>query len=121
MTDKKDTNDDFDLEALLAGHARSEPSDDLLGRVLGDAYDLQPVAAAPLRPAKVSRWKHAISVFGGWSGIGGLAVAASAGFVIGFSPPAAFEDLLPYVLGEDFVNLEADVDGFGWDLEEDAL
>ena len=90
MTDK--------LEQLFAP-ARSEvrgggdASSALMGRVLADAYALQPdavVSPKPARPAWLRLWSGAVASFGGRGATAGLGLAAVAGVVIGYaSPPAA--------------------------------
>lgn len=110
---------DAELDALLAEMDKPEPSSDLMGRVLGDAYEAQPVLETPAKPAVavVRPWSDVLSIF---AGVGGLATAASIGFVLGFNPPALLEDAMPIVLGDGFVNLDADIGGYGWDIDEDA-
>lgn len=133
MADKTRQDDDLmsdaALDALLGGLKTEapEPSAALLGRVLGDAYEMQPEPAAapaadrPSEPHTRARFlAQLVSVFGGWGGVGGLAVAASVGFFMGFSPPALLEETLPDLLGYD-LTLGLDEAGFGWDSVEDAL
>lgn len=101
------------------GRAAPEPSPELLGRVLQDAYDQQPVPdALPDRAQERSLWAQLLGVLGGWGGLGGLTVAASVGFVLGFSPPVALQSPLSYVLGDSIAEYDAAVSGFGWDIEE---
>lgn len=112
--------DDKDLEKLLSDMARNapEPSADLLGRVLGDAYEAQPEPAAGTSLTSQSTFQNVLNVLGGWGGLGGLAMAASVGFVIGFNPPALFQAPFGLVLSDEVVDYDASVSGFGWDLEE---
>lgn len=118
------TNDqeNSELDAFLASlkHAEPDAPSALLGRVLDDAYALQPVPEAIRQvPPEAPRWE-VLSVFGGWGGLGGLALAASVGFFAGFNPPALLQERLPFLAAGDVFDLDADVSGFGWDLEEDA-
>jgi hypothetical protein len=115
--------DDKELDKLLDALAREtqDPSPDLMGRILGDAYDAQPVPTpdpAPALSAPPSRRKGILQVFGGWSGLGGLAAAASIGFFMGFSPPQAVQSPLNSILGVEFAEDDSTVSGFGWDIEE---
>ena len=108
-----------DLERLLRDMRADvpDPSGDLMARVLGDAYAEQPDPA----PAPRKRRGRILPVFGGWSGVGGLAFAASAGFVIGLSPPEMLDVPMGAVFGEsvtDSYATETDLVGFGWTLEE---
>lgn len=121
MTKTPNRLEDKDIEALLDSLAQDTPDmpSHLLGRVLEDAYDAQPLPLdTPTRPAQKKPGQLFV-LFGGWTGLSGLAVAASVGFVIGFSPPAALQDRMPLLSG-DLVTLEADETSFGWDFEEDA-
>ena len=122
MTDDRQNSDLDDLDMLLDGLKDEPPavSKALLGRVLDDAYALQPAledAQSSKSPRR--RWEF-LSVIGGWGGLGGLAVAASVGFFIGFNPPAVLENSLPFLAAGDLFEVDTEVGGFGWDLEEDA-
>lgn len=129
MAENKNLMSDAALDALLDELAEKapDPSSELMGRVLADAYEVQP-EPAPLEAfepetsvaAADSVLSQLVSVFGGWGGIGGLAVAASVGFFMGFSPPSLLEETLPEVLGYD-LSLDLGEAGFGWDSVEDAL
>lgn len=115
MAEEKDLDDML----MALGRDAPEPSSDLLGRVLEDAYEMQPVEAIipPIAPVQ-GPWAQILGVLGGWGGLGGLSFAASIGFVLGFSPPAALVSPLSYVLGDELAEYDATVSGFGWDLEE---
>lgn len=116
MEHDKDMISDQALDALLDDLARdaADPSEALLGRVLEDAYTEQP-------EPQIHSGGNVVSIFGGWSGVGGLALAASVGFFMGFNPPAALQDPLSIVIGDEaaLFDEDASVSGFGWDLEED--
>lgn len=118
--------DDKDLDKLLSDLGRDVPetSADLLGRVLGDAYELQPqpepqaqVQVLPPEPP-VPAFRQVLSVFGGWGGLSGLAFAASVGFVVGFNPPAALDAPFGTVWSSDASLFQTDGSDFGWDWEE---
>ncbi len=121
MTHDKHTADDQALDALLDSLAQSEtaPSDALLGRVLGDAYDMQPESAAST-PPQADPPVRLVNVLGGWLGMCGLAAAVLVGFWIGFNPPDVFQDVLPEALASDFGASGLEFQGYGWDFEEDA-
>ncbi len=120
MSDKPGQNEEFELDDLLDSLAQEAPlpSSALLGRVLEDAYDEQPLVEEPVAEREKQRFSF-LSVFGGWGGLSGLAAAASVGFFLGFNPPAALEERVPLVSDGGFVNLDEDITGFGWDFEED--
>ena len=113
-----------DLDDMLHRMAADVPDvpNDLMARVLGDAYDAQPVDVVHAAEKPEARgWHNVLSVFGGWGGLGGLAFAASVGFVIGLSPPEMVTTPLNEMLGEDLMELYDSVPddlGFGWELEE---
>ena len=112
---------DDELDALLSGMKAPEPSSDLMSRVLADAYDMQPVPAITMAQPEASHWQSFIGVFGGWGGLGGLAFAASVGFVVGLSPPDLLTTPLDIVLGPDLTESYEDTSdsiGFGWAFEE---
>jgi hypothetical protein len=118
MTQKKLS--DAELDRMLAAlDDVPEPSSDLLGRVLGDAYDLQPEASVAT-PAQEEPRFGLLNIFGGWLGLGGLVTAASVGFLVGFNPPSAMDASLTVWLGLDSTVAAGDapVTGFGWDIEE---
>ena len=98
----------------------SEPSAELYGRILADAYELQPEADLPptVQAKRRSAFKHVLAVFGGWGGLSGLACAASVGFVLGFNPPALVQNSFGLVLLEDASEFDDSLSGFGWDFEE---
>jgi hypothetical protein len=87
---------DSALDELLLGAASATRtvSDDLLGRVLEDAYALQPapvlVAKAPARakPLLSRFW----SAMGGVGGMAGLTAVALCGVWIGISEPESLTD-----------------------------
>lgn len=116
VTDREDMAD-TDLDMLLDDMARlnADPSPELLGRVLDDALAMQPLPHVHDSP-------NVVSIFGGWTGLSGLAAAACAGFFIGFSPPAMIQDPVSLLLGDEISMLDTDasISGFGWDLEEDV-
>lgn len=92
MTDKSPiTDQQMDVLFEEAAGFGPEPSSELLGRVLADAYDVR--APVPeLTPRKVGLWDTFLSAIGGWPSIGGLATAAMAGVWIGFAPTDTFSD-----------------------------
>ncbi|MEP3635632.1 MAG: hypothetical protein ABJN14_00030 [Paracoccaceae bacterium] len=112
---------DDELDALLSGMKAPEPSSDLMSRVLADAYEVQPVPTITMVQPRASHWQSFIGVFGGWGGLGGLAFAASVGFVVGLSPPDLLTTPLDIVLGPDLTESyegTSDSFGFGWAFEE---
>lgn len=114
-------HDKNELDDLLSRIKPPEPSSELMSRVLADAYDVQPVPAIAVEQIQANRWHRFIGVFGGWSGLGGLAFAASVGFVVGLSPPDLLTTPLDVVLGADLTesyDVTSDSYGFGWAFEE---
>lgn len=89
MTEKTDPNE-LNLEALFTEAQEQTPdlTGDLRARILADAARLQAVkemhAPYVTRPGLVSQLLKSV---GGWSGLGGLAMAAVAGLWIGFANP----------------------------------
>ncbi|MEP6066728.1 MAG: hypothetical protein ABJ246_12870 [Paracoccaceae bacterium] len=114
--------DDVELDTLLSGMKPPEPSSDLMSRVLADAYEMQPAPPADaMGQPRANSWQSFLGVFGGWSGLGGLAFAASVGFVVGLSPPDVLTTPLEVVLGPDLTETyegTSDSFGFGWAFEE---
>ncbi|SEQ27600.1 hypothetical protein [Thalassovita taeanensis] len=115
--------DEAMLDALF-GAARaqvSEPSADLMARVLEDAFAAQvshnvaTVAARP-RPGVLSRVMAAI---GGWPALAGLATAGVAGLWIGVNPPTVISDTAQMFLGGSSDLYLVDLaPAFGFDLAE---
>lgn len=81
-----DNRDHRDLEAALAAArtAQPQPSADLLSRIMADAEAVQP-APVPQAPRRSGLWPRTLAVLGGWRPVGGLATAAVAGLMIGYS------------------------------------
>lgn len=72
-----------------AGIEPLEVPPDLMARVLADALAAQP-QPAPARapgPAPEPKWQSLQAAFGGWFGLGGLAVAGVTGLAIGLVSP----------------------------------
>lgn len=94
-------SEDKDLEPFLAAARRGRPqvSDDLMARVLADAYAAQPVTAkearAPLAvPVPVPRrdlWAALAGAFGGSGALAGLGTAAVAGVWLGYADPPGLD------------------------------
>ena len=82
----------------------------LMARVLADAQALQPVA-----PEAGQGWSGWLALVGGLPALGGLVTATCVGFWIGVAPPEALPDLGAWVMGTE---ADAEVYGFGWDIEE---
>jgi hypothetical protein len=85
-------NTDTDMEDLLAA-ARTAPREvpaELLGRVLADAYALQPQSVVLPSASKKGPglFTRLFSAMGGAAGLAGLGAAALGGVWIGFSQPA---------------------------------
>lgn len=99
--------------AAARGAARPVPSDDLMARVLADAYAAQPVAvpAASAPPARRGLWDMLTDVFGGVGGLAGLGTAAVAGVWLGYADPVGLDwltgTLLP-ALSDEVQLLQAD-------------
>lgn len=94
-----------DLDDLFASaRARApEASPAFLGRVLEDAYALQPEAAtaapAPAAaPAPVGIWARLAAALGGSMALAGVATAGVAGVWLGFAPPATLSPLADSLL-----------------------
>jgi hypothetical protein len=92
MTDDKD----LDLMFAAARESRPVPSAGLMARVLADAYDAQPLPAAPARSAtphqelpRQNPLLQALAAFtqvlGGKGALAGLGTAAVAGVWLGYS------------------------------------
>ena len=89
-------------------------------RVLADADALQP-RPEPIQIAHLTLLQRLNAVFGGWQGLGGLAVAACAGLWIGLRPPVTFPDAGALLLGFSVVETfedSGDINNFGWDSGE---
>ena len=88
MPDKfDDTLDDLFAEARAQ---RAEPSPELMARVLEDALAEQSAQAARAAPTVSIGWfRGFLTSLGGLPGVAGLATAAAAGVMIGYSPPEA--------------------------------
>ncbi|MFT6024661.1 MAG: hypothetical protein ACI9PY_002790 [Ascidiaceihabitans sp.] len=117
-----DTPDMTGLDALFSDAAKGPdlaPSEAFMTQMMESALAHQPVPVA----IAVPWWRQALSVLGGWQGMGGLVAATCAGFWIGVNPPdtmpSSFDSLLNieavYSNSED----TADLLGFGWVLEEE--
>ena len=122
MTENRKTPDDDMLDRLMAEIGRDEPrpSEALLSAVLEDAYAVQPAAEPPVidrAAASEGSITSVLAVLGGWFGLGGLALAASLGFVIGLNPPDLLQTPLEIVFGTESEEAST-VTAFGWDIEE---
>lgn len=98
--------DDPALEAALAALRAVPPamSDGLAGRLLADAYAMQPAAPvfeAPVMalPASGRFGPRLLAALGGWGAVGGLTTAGLVGVWIGFNPPAIIAGVADGVLG----------------------
>lgn len=108
MSDRNhDRHEDAALEQFFdaARRDRAEPSEALMARVLADALDAQAGQAAQAQHARATRhrvllWMQLRDALGGWPALGGLAAAGVAGLFIGFSAPAAVNDLAATILGQ---------------------
>ncbi len=105
MTDETELDDLF----ATARTARPRPSEDLMARVLADAYAAQPApapapAARPAAPPARGFWAGLAEVFGGAGVLAGLGSTAVAGVWLGYADPAGLDwltgTLLPSTSGE---------------------
>ncbi|MEJ6399474.1 hypothetical protein [Yoonia sp. 208BN28-4] len=112
MTDPK--MDDLDKMLDLAARRAPPVGDDLMSRVLADAYDLQP-ASQMVPKVRRSAWSSFRDLIGGWPAIGGLATAGVAGVWIGFAPPVSLENLAADLVG---TTQEVDLMGYSYGLED---
>lgn len=116
--------DDAWIDQMLDDLAQA-PVDDvpgaLMARVLADANAMLPAPGGAVRPVRVRApwWREVVEALGGWSTVGGLAVATATGFVIGIGG-------IEFVYFDDFLTANYDtyyqsqdaVSVFGWDMEE---
>lgn len=104
--------EDKDLEPFLAAARgdRPQPSEDLMARVLADAYAVQPAAAgrafsaASAPTPRRGLWSALAGVFGGSGALAGLGTAALAGVWLGYADPPGLDwltgTLVPSLSGE---------------------
>jgi len=103
---KENQLSDQELDDVFAQEAANEQtlSPALMQRILEDADQVLAAQKAPeisARPAgQFTLWHSFISAIGGWPGIGGLATATVVGIWIGFSPPAAIDELAETYLAD---------------------
>ena len=103
---KKIPLSDQELDAVFATASESPPDAAiaLMQRVMADAEAV--ADARDLTTDKAPRagvFKSILSAIGGWPAVGGLATATVAGIWLGFSPPAAVDDLTAgYLTGSDY-------------------
>ncbi|MEP1961975.1 hypothetical protein [Tateyamaria sp.] len=112
--------DDAWIDQMLGDLAQDpvgEVPEALMARVLADADAMLPAPGGAVAP--IPWWRQIVDGIGGWNAVGGLAVAAATGFVIGIGGIEAvhFADFLSvnydtYYEGQDAVSV------FGWDIEE---
>ena len=86
-----------------------------MARVLADALEVQPKAAAPRAPVAVRRaglFERLAGVFGGFGALAGIGTAAVAGVFIGYVQPSGLSGWDDAVLGTplESVQLMPDVD-----------
>lgn len=85
MTEKRPFDEAALDELFASAHGNSPlPSADLVGRILADAEAVQAVEVA-VTPAPSGLWTRLLQGIGGWPSAVGLASAAMAGVVIGFT------------------------------------
>ena len=88
---------EHDLEVLFAEAKAQVPrnTEPLLQRVLGDALQVQPRAAAPFIREKNTGgfWANIIGMIGGKTGLAGLGAATALGMFLGFVQPASLMTL----------------------------
>lgn len=78
------------------------PSDALMARMLGDAYDAQPDAAVPLAAVAssvVPRRRQFAGFLGGWATATALFAASAMGVAAGYVGPDLMPDLVDGALG----------------------
>ena len=116
MTDERN-RDETELEALFVAERANPPvvSDALMQRILVDADTLQ---SKPLR----NPFTRLFRALGGAPGMGGLVTATCVGFWLGFAPPQGLPDVAGQLMGIEQAAqsdvADADMVGFGWDIEE---
>lgn len=118
-SDLNDTELDVMFEATLRD--TPAPSVEFLERLERDALSTLTKSVEPVRHQKTS----VSSLFGGWSGLGGLVAAGVTGIWIGVAPPSGILDPLDLLDGSwSGLNSEADpmFGGSDWNevLIEDA-
>ncbi|WP_234417106.1 hypothetical protein [Loktanella sp. Alg231-35] len=97
------TNPNDDMLDDLFGQARAQqpvaPSDDLIARVLADAAGVQhaPIAQVADQPGA---WARIMDAIGGWPALSGLAAATVAGVWVGIAPPSSVSDLTASLMGD---------------------
>lgn len=86
MTERE--NHDLEVFFREARQSAAQPSDALMARILADAAEAVPRAAAPA-PTRTGSAAGGVSwlarLLGGWSAVGGLATATVAGLWIGYA------------------------------------
>lgn len=105
---KKHPLSDQELDAVFASASASPPdvSIALMQKVMADAEavaDARVLASA--KAPRVHVFKAILSAIGGWPAVGGLATATVAGIWLGFSPPAAVDDLTAGYLTGNYYDL----------------
>lgn len=90
---------DAGLEVFMAAAraARPDPSDDLMARIMTDAFAAMP-APGGVTHSGVGLGARVRAIFGGWGSMGGLVATTLAGVWIGFAAPGPLATLTTDVL-----------------------
>ena len=95
-------NDDMLDDLFASARAQTtQPSDELMARVLADAVAVQSAQSAFADAAPPGLWDRMLDVLGGWPAISGLAAATVAGVWIGVAPPSTVQDLTADIVGDE--------------------
>lgn len=120
MTKAPNHNDDAWIDGLLDDLARTpvpDTPDDLMARVMEDAYGMLPAPGE--RAAPVPWWRQVVEGIGGWTAVGGLVAAAATGFVVGLGGLDSVGVTSPWTMTyETYYDSPGSLDAFGWDMEE---
>ena len=112
--------DDAWIDGMLDDLARTpvpDVPDDLMSRVIEDAYGMLPAPGGRAAPAPW--WRQIVDGIGGWMAVGGLVAAAATGFVVGLGGLDSVGVSTPWVMTyETYYDSPGSLDAFGWDMEE---
>jgi len=112
--------DDAWIDGMLDDLARTpvpETPDDLMSRVIEDAYGMLPAPGGQVPPAPW--WRQIVDGIGGWMAVGGLFAAAATGFVVGLGGLDSVGVSTPWIMTyETYYDSPGSLDAFGWDMEE---
>jgi len=109
------TDNGNDLEGLFAAARRDAPvaSGDLMARVLGDAYAMQPETVVRIVPVRRAWWRVLLAAVGGWPAVSGLVTATLVGVWIGASGTASLGERAADLLGDEAAMYLADLEPLG--------